>query len=213
MAAHNAAHIFFTGRNTRKANDLIAKVRQSLPTTRLTFIECDLTSFASVKTAAERFLSSSARLDVLMCNAGIMAIDPSTTKDGYEIQFQVNHLSHALLIELLLPTLRKTASSSDVRIINLSSVGYRLAPRQGIDFATLRTSQAKLGTMIPGPKWCRYGQSKLANLLYPAQLAAHHPELLSVSVHPAIILTDLFTNVSFATKLPVLLSSMSPSEC
>ena len=145
-----------------------------------------------------------------MLNAGIMATEAAKTKDNYEIQFQTNHLSHALFIKLLLPIMTQTAAqpNSDVRIINMSSIAYQQAPKMGIDFATLKTDQSSLGNIIPGPKWSRYGQSKLANMLYPAQLAERYPEILSVAVHPGIILTDLFTNVSFATKLPVLISSI-----
>lgn len=145
-----------------------------------------------------------------MCNAGIMAVDAGTSKDDYEIQFQVNHLAHALLIKLLLPLILRTAGEpgSDVRIINMASVAYQQAPKMGIDFATLRTGQASLGSMIPGPKWSRYGQSKLANLLYPSELAKRHPQILSVAVHPGIIMTDLFSNVSFGTRLPALIGSI-----
>ena len=210
LAQHHPEHIHFTGRNSSKAKDLIDKIHKSNPDVKLTYIPCDLTDFASVKKAANDFLSSSQRLDVLMLNAGIMATDPAKTKDNYEIQFQTNHLSHALLIKTLLPIMTQTASqpNSDVRIINMSSIAYQQAPKMGIDFATLKTDQSSLGSLIPGPKWSRYGQSKLANLLYPAQLAERHPEILSLAVHPGIILTDLFTNVSFATKLPVLISSI-----
>lgn len=145
-----------------------------------------------------------------MCNAGIMAVDASTSKDGYEIQWQVNHLAHALLIKELLPLMQKTTAEpgADVRIINMSSIAYQQAPKQGIDFAGLKTDQRSLGGIIPGPKWSRYGQSKLANMLYPEELAKRYPDITSVSVHPGYILTDLFSNVSLATKLPVLIMSI-----
>jgi len=95
-----------------------------------TFIDCDLTSLKSIQVAAKRFLSASDRLDILVCNAGIMAVDPGTTKEGIEIQFGTNHLGHASLIKLLLPLMLQTAQSpdSDVRIINLSSIAYQQAP-------------------------------------------------------------------------------------
>ena len=95
--------------------------------------------------------------------------------------------------------------NTDVRIVNMASIAYQQAPKMGIDFATLRTSQADLGGMIPGAKWSRYGQSKLANLLYPQSLAKKYPEITCVSVHPGYVMTDLFSHVSFMTKLPVLI--------
>jgi NAD(P)-dependent dehydrogenase (short-subunit alcohol dehydrogenase family) len=177
----------------------------------VTFIECDLTSLDSVQKAAKEFLMSSPRLDVLMCNAGIMAVDADTSKDGYEIQFQVNHLAHALLIKLLAPLMLQTAGDvkNDVRIINLSSTAYQQAPNNGIDFETLKSSQPYLGNfIIPGHKWARYAQSKLANLLYPQALAKRYPEILSVAVHPGIIMTDLFNNIPFTTRLPALLANL-----
>ena len=144
-----------------------------------------------------------------MLNAGIMAVEPALSVDGYETQFATNHLGHALLVKLLLPVMQETARQpgADVRIINMTSIAYQQAPKQGIDFATLRTTQDSLGGMIPGGKWARYGQSKLAQLLYSQELAKHYPEITTISVHPGIILTGLFENVGFFTKLPVLLIS------
>ena len=96
IASHNPAHILFSGRNKARADDLISKIAQASPSTKVTFVECDLASLTSVQSAAKQILSSTDRLDVLMCNAGIMAVPNSMSKDGYEIQFATNHLGHAL---------------------------------------------------------------------------------------------------------------------
>jgi NAD(P)-dependent dehydrogenase (short-subunit alcohol dehydrogenase family) len=209
VAAHNPAHIYFTGRNKSKATEIINKARETHSDVPLTFIQCDMASLESVQVAARKFLATSQRLDVLMCNAGIMAVDTNTSKDGYEIQFQVNHLAHALLIKILLPVMLQTASQigADVRIVNLSSIAYKQAPKQGIDFATLNTCQSSLGNAIkPGHRWSRYGQSKLSNILYAQELAKHYPEILSVAVHPGVIMTDLWSSLPLATRLPALLT-------
>ncbi|MCJ1418822.1 hypothetical protein MMC32_005173 [Xylographa parallela] len=211
LAQHGPAHIYFTGRSTAKADALIRKVHNKNANANVTFLECDLTSFASVQAVAKRFLATSSRLDVLVCNAGIMAVDAGTSKDGYEIQFQVNHLAHALLIKMLLPLMLQTADrpDADVRIVNLASIAYQQAPKIGIDFSSLKSNQASLGpALIPGRKWSRYGQSKLANLLYVQELAKRYPRILSVAVHPGIVMTDLFANVSFGARLPALISSI-----
>lgn len=211
LAQHSPSHIYFTGRSKAKADALIKKIHQKTPNAPVTFLECDLTSFASVQAVAKRFLVESPRLDVLICNAGIMAVDAETSKDGYEIQFQVNHLAHALLIKMLLPLMLQTAEGpdADVRIVNMASIAYQQAPKAGIEFSTLKSAQASLGRpIIPGPKWSRYGQSKLANLLYPQELAKKYPQILSVAVHPGIIMTDLFANVSFGARLPALIQSI-----
>ncbi|KAF2104586.1 retinol dehydrogenase 14 [Rhizodiscina lignyota] len=210
FAEHNPSHIFFTGRNKKSADKLISTVQSKFASVNLTFLECDQTSLASVREAANKFLAQSNRLDVLMCNAGVMGIDADQTKDGYEIQFGINHVAHALLIKLLLPTMLETAKlpDADVRIINMSSWGHKQAPSYGIQFETLKTSQASLGGMIPGPRWSRYGQSKLANLLYAQELAKRYPQITSVSVHPGFVMTGLYDNVNFLIRLPALISSI-----
>lgn len=202
IAAQNPNHIFFSGRNQKRANELISKVQETSPATKLTFIECDLSSLASVQNAARQFLSESDRLDVLMLNAGIMATPASLSKDGYEIQFATNHLGHALLIKLLAPPMLKAAeqTSSDVRIINLASVAYSNAPSQGIEFPKLKTKNANYGGMMTPNKWACYGQSKLANILYSIELAKHYPSITSVAVHPGFIKTELHTNENFMDR-------------
>jgi NAD(P)-dependent dehydrogenase (short-subunit alcohol dehydrogenase family) len=135
-----------------------------------------------------------------MCNAGVMALPPQLTQDGYELQFGINHLGHALLVKLLLPTLLRTAEApnSDVRIVFLSSIAYRIHPKGGITFDALRTTQ-DIGKILGS--WVRYGQTKLANILYAAELARRYPNITSVSVHPGVIATGLVDNLSLFNKL------------
>lgn len=123
-----------------------------------------------------------------MNNAGVMAMTAGTTKDGYEIQFGTNHVGHALLTSKLLPTLRKTAEepNSDVRIINLSSAGHMIAPRGGLVLADVNGPMSEYNT------WTRYGQSKLANILFTKDLAERYPSINSTAVHPGSIDTGLF---------------------
>jgi NAD(P)-dependent dehydrogenase (short-subunit alcohol dehydrogenase family) len=132
-----------------------------------------------------------------------MALAPGLSKDGYEIQFVTNHLGHALLIKLLLPCMLQTAAApgSDVRIINLSSVAQKTTPSTGIDFETLKTDQHGVGTFYKPDKWVRYGQSKLANLLYAQELARRYPSITSVSVHPGFIRTGLHDNEGFLDRI------------
>jgi NAD(P)-dependent dehydrogenase (short-subunit alcohol dehydrogenase family) len=202
IAAQKPAHIYFSGRNKARATELIEKTKQTAPDVQLTFIECDLSSLASVQSAAKKFQASSDRLDVLMCNAGIMATPAALSKDGYEIQFATNHLGHALLIKELLPCMLKTASQpdSDVRIVNLSSVAHTTTPPAGIEFSKLKTKDANYGPFYNPNKWMCYGQSKLANLLYPIELAARYPRIKSLAVHPGFIKTSLHDHTSFMDK-------------
>lgn len=98
------------------------------------FVACDLASLDSVKSASRRILSIAQPIDVLICNAGIMALPPGLTKDGYELQFGTNPVGHALLVQLFLPVLGRAEGG---RVITLTSTGFKLAPSDGIQFDTL----------------------------------------------------------------------------
>jgi NAD(P)-dependent dehydrogenase (short-subunit alcohol dehydrogenase family) len=134
-----------------------------------------------------------------MNNAGVCALSPGLTKEGYEIQFGINHVGHALLTKLLMPTLLKTAEhpGSDVRIITMASRGHTVAPPAGIIFNDLKTAQETIGS---NGSWLRYGQSKLANIHYAAELAAHYPQITSVSIDPGTIKdTNIWNAVEYGT--------------
>ena len=196
LAKHNPEQIYFSGRNSAKAAEIIAKIKEEVPTANVTFIECDLASLASIKAGMQKFTSS--RLDILICNAGIMAVPAGLTEDGYEIQFGTNHLGHALLIKLLLPALMAVQPGTDIRIIILTSLGFRFHPKNGIVFKELRTPQEGIFG-----SWIRYGQSKLANILYAAELARRYPDILSVSIHPGVVPTGLLGNLGLANRMLV----------
>ncbi|KAK3672068.1 hypothetical protein LTR78_008038 [Recurvomyces mirabilis] len=154
LAKHAPAHIIFTGRNQQSADALIKKQSTATPNVKVTFIRCDISSFASIATASDEILAQISRLDIVMLNAGVMAVDAAVSVDGYEIQMMTNHLGHALLIRRLLPILQQTATThGDARVINLTSVAYTQAPKLGIDFATLKTPQENQGGLIPGGKY------------------------------------------------------------
>ena len=134
-----------------------------------------------------------------------MAVPPALTEDGYEIQFGTNHLGHALLIKHLIPVMLSTAKDhGDARIVCLTSTGFGLAPKEGIIFKDLRTTM----DMGLGASWTRYGQSKLANILYGSQLAQHYPELSVAVVHPGVINTDLVGGLGLANKMIVRLTNI-----
>jgi NAD(P)-dependent dehydrogenase (short-subunit alcohol dehydrogenase family) len=145
----------------------------------------------SVQACARAFVEKEDRLDLVVCNAGIMAVPEGVTKEGYEVQFGTNHVGHALLVKLLLPVLQRTVEipGADVRVVTVSSVGHHLAPAEGVEFAALKGGMGHLTT------WNRYAQSKLANRLYAKQLAERYPGIMSVSVHPGVVTTNLYTAV------------------
>lgn len=208
FAAHGPLHIYFTGRNVSAANNLISEIRADYPKAALSFLEMDLSSLSSVKNSISKGFKHS-RLDVLMCNAGIVAKPPSLSTDGYEIQFATNHLGHAMLTKQLLPHLLAAAEQpgSDVRVVVLSSDGYESHRmiKGGISFQELDRS-GTMSRMILGG-WIRYGQSKLANILFASELARRYPNITSVAVHPGVVMTPMNAEMDTWNKTFVTVST------
>jgi len=112
----------------------------------------------------------------------------SVTSEGYELQFGINHVGHALFTQLLMPLLLKTASTSapnSVRIVNVSSAAHVSAPGKGLVLAEAKSDMASYHTMT------RYGHSKLANILFSRKLAEVYPSITTVSVHPGFVNTEI----------------------
>ncbi|KAK9415118.1 putative NAD(P)-binding protein [Seiridium unicorne] len=108
--ARAGAKVYMCSRSTTKANAVISSINSTNPSADIHVLELELGSLESVKTAAQAFLSANDRLDILMLNAGIMAVPEGIIKDGYEIQFGTNHLGHAALAKCLLPLMVQTAA-------------------------------------------------------------------------------------------------------
>lgn len=156
------------------------------PSCKVTFIRCDLSSSRSNirRILVENFHSD--RLDLFIGNAGIMAVPPNLTEDGFEIQFGTNHVGHAVMLKLLRPVLLRTSEipGSSVRVIMLSSFGHTMHPPGGIQFDSLKDADSWSG-------YQRYGQSKLANILTTKAMAKRYPKIISASVHPGLVRTEL----------------------
>ena len=216
FAAHEPGHIYFSGRSQSSADKLITEVITRHPDVKVSFVKIDQADLASVKSAAKEFRAKESRLDVLMANAGIMAVPAGLTKDGYEIQFGTNHVGHALLAELLTPLMEATAQKTgDARVIWTTSLGYKVAPKGGILFSKLKTEQRDISPLMG--EWLRYGQSKLANLLYAREYAKHHPTITSVSIHPGVSATSLVRSLGWFNIAFIYATSwtkmISPEEC
>ena len=103
LAKHNPSHIYIAARNSNTAESTISEIKSLAPKVEVTFVGCNLASFSSVEKAARIVISTTARLDLLFCIAGILGAGEGPplgpTEDGYEIQFGVNHLGHALPVK------------------------------------------------------------------------------------------------------------------
>lgn len=141
------------------------------------FLELDLASLSSVRSAATRFAGSGRMLDLLVNNAGIGVNRRGRTVDGFEVHFGVNHLGHFLLTDRLREFLNPGG-----RVVSLaSSVHFRA---RGIDFDRLTKPTRLIG-------YSEYAVSKLANILFIRELARREPQLRAYAVHPGLVDTPL----------------------
>lgn len=150
------------GRALDKIQPVIDEVKTINTSITVKFYQVDLDSLASVRSVAQTILddSSVSKIDVMVNNAGIMACPYEKTKDGLEMQFGVNHISHFLLTNLLMPKI--LAAGPGPRIVNISSHGNILSDIQ-YDDPGFHDGQ----TYNP---WLAYGQSKTANILMAVSL-------------------------------------------
>jgi len=180
--AEKGAHVIMACRNPHKAEAAASTIRAQTPAAELELAELDLASLASVRTFAERVLARHKRLDVLLNNAGIMAIPQRRTVDGFEMQFGTNHLGHFALTARLFDLLGRTPGA---RIVNVASQAHVLAKMRWHD----------LDWQQGYAPWAAYGMSKLANLLFTRELARRIEKrgagLLAAAAHPGYAATNL----------------------
>jgi NAD(P)-dependent dehydrogenase (short-subunit alcohol dehydrogenase family) len=175
------ARVTLAARDLTKAEAVAESIRAAGAPGKVAVTALELTSLASVRDCAKRFLAEGEPLDVLINNAGIMGCDLMRTPDGWELQLATNHIGHFLLTCLLVPALR---SGGAARIVNLSSAGHRLGD---VDFEDPHYEKRSYD------KWEAYGQSKTANIFFTLELdrrlSAHG--VRAIAVHPGMIMTDL----------------------
>jgi NAD(P)-dependent dehydrogenase (short-subunit alcohol dehydrogenase family) len=185
LADHHA-HVVLACRNVAKADDAAAAIRSATPDARVEVRRLDLADQDSVRDFADGLLAAYTRLDLLVNNAGLMAIDEARTAEGVEMQFGVNHLAHFALTARVLPLMLATPGS---RIGSMSSMGHRMA--RGTADPLLHR---------PYRRWQAYFHSKLANLLFTAELqrrlAGAGAGTVAVAAHPGGSRTDLGTEGS-----------------
>jgi retinol dehydrogenase-12 len=146
---------------------------------RAELLEIDMASFASVRRAAERFLGSHPRLDVLVNNAGVALRERQLTADGHEVTWETNFLSHFLLTRLLLPALK---AAPKPRVVNVSSQAHRSGR---MDWDNLELERGYGGFKA-------YANTKLAQVLFTRELARREPGIAINAVHPGAIATGIW---------------------
>ncbi|GAA3459068.1 oxidoreductase [Saccharothrix longispora] len=156
-------------------------------------VPLDLADLASVRAAAALVRERTGdALDVLVNNAGVMAVPLGRTADGFERQFGTNHLGHAALTWLLMPALRTRPGA---RVVTVSSLAHAMGT---LDLADPDYE------VRPYTAWGAYGQSKLANLLFARELDRRTRtagvDVTSVAAHPGITATELSANMARARR-------------
>ncbi len=180
LAAHGAS-VTLLARSSERAEGAVKEVGDMVPGADLEPGVVDLGDLQSIRAFAHSYLGGHDALDVLINNAGVMACPFGRTADGFETQFGTNHLGHFLLTALLYPALQL---GERPRVVTLTSAGHSRADVDLVDPNFERTEYSP---------WVAYGQAKTANALFARELArrADPSGLLSFSVHPGGILTDL----------------------
>lgn len=181
--AAKGALVLLACRNAARAAAALEDVRAVATGPDPAVVALDLSSLTSVRECAAEVAERVDHLDVLLNNAGIMAVPKAVTADGFESQIGTNHLGHFALTGLLLPTL---LAASAPRVVTVSSNAHKFGRIHLDDLFFERTHYSR---------WRAYGQSKLANLLFTSELqrraGAARTSLTAVAAHPGYASTNL----------------------
>ena len=182
--ARHGAHVVLTARDAARGAEAASRVRDAAPGASVEVGALDLADLSSVRAFATRVVDGEdgEPLDLLVNNAGVMAVPARRTVDGFELQLATNHLGPFALTGLLLPALLRRPGA---RVVTVSSFVHR--------FGALRLDD--LMSELSYDPWQAYYRSKLANLLFMRELArrasAAGVDLVSTAAHPGWARTNL----------------------
>lgn len=196
--ARKGATVILLNRQSKRAVKSHQQLLDAVPDGKFDPIVCNLQDFASVRAAIAEIKSKYEVLDVLVNNAGVMALKDQATVDGYDVQMQTNVIAHFLLTRELYPLMRK---SPQARIVNHSSMARLGGPLQAEYFGQNGGNLGGDGNEsdslnFRGPRWERYHQTKLANASFTYGLqqkleAANVSNVIPLLAHPGLALTQL----------------------
>lgn len=188
--AQRGYELVLHGRSEEKAQRALAGVRQRAPGVALQTVHADLADFGAVARLAQELAGRLPQLDVLVNNAGVYLTTRQLNQDGIEMTLAINHLSHYLLTLLLLPLLKRARAP---RVVTVSSVAHQSGH---ITFDNINGERGYSA-------YEAYANSKLANVLFTAELARREPWLAANSLHPGVIDTKLLHAGFSMTGAPV----------
>jgi NAD(P)-dependent dehydrogenase (short-subunit alcohol dehydrogenase family) len=201
--AEQGFRVLITSRDPARGSAAVAEIRERSGSPSVDVVALDLADLASVRRCAAGLLAQTDRLDVLVTNAGLVVGRRTETADGFEMTFGVNHLGHFLLTTLLLDRLR---ASAPARIVHVASENHRHA--RGIDWEAVRRPTASVSGLP------EYGVSKLANVLFSAELARRlqGTGIETCAVNPGRVASNIWQRLPWPIRPLFKLTMMSPAE-
>jgi len=186
--ARKGCHVILACRSKDKTLPVIDEIQKETKNDKVEFMELDLAELRSVDRFVKEYKEKGYPIHILLNNAAVMACPYRLSPDGIELQFATNHLGHFRLTTELIDVL---VSSAPSRIVNVSSMGHHMVPKEGIAFERINDETYY-------DPWRMYGQSKLANILFANELARRLKDkhVYCNSLHPGVIATELSRNLS-----------------
>ncbi|KAF5593971.1 short-chain dehydrogenase [Fusarium pseudoanthophilum] len=190
LATESPRTLILLARSQAKYQPVIDKVHTINASINVKFIEADLASMTSVRRAAKVILADRdiTAIDALFNNAGIITNDLVRTTDGFESQFAINHLSHFLLTNMLMPLL---LTSTSPRVVNISSLGHKYYEPT---FQDPHFNHIHPESYNPAEA---YAQSKGAQILFSMALNNRYAQegLRSFAVHPGNMESGMYSHI------------------
>jgi len=179
--ADKGLHLILACRRPEAGEEAVRSILEEVPEASIEMLTLDLASQDSIRKASQILLDRNQPIAVLLNNAGLYSASWQATVDGYELQWGVNHLGHFLWTLRLLPLLKK---ASNPRVINVASIAYLSGKMTYDDLAQPAGSYNGLRA---------YSRSKLANVLFTAELARRYPDIETYALHPGVVATNIGT--------------------
>lgn len=199
------AKIYVAVRSEEKALKAIADIKAMFPASKgdLIYLHLDLADLTTVKASAEEFMSKESRLDILWNNAGVM-VPPkgSKTVQDWELQLGVNTLATSLFtfcLQSVLAATAKTAPANSVRVVWVSSIAAKDAPKPAVDFANINYQKSDES------QWVKYRRSKAGTILVATEFGRRvaGDGIISISMEPGVAKTELQRSMSSAERFLV----------
>merc|ERR1711991_96054 len=200
------ANVIISARNEAKGENAVATIVKEPGTGEVRFEILDLSDLESVAAFSNGILEKEKDI-VLVLNAGVMGVDKSTTKQGFEMTIGVNHLAHFVLFKRLASIVK--------RVVSVSSLGASFAPASAAtswEDWVYHLDDSWSDFFYSSYKYVRYGVSKAANVAFVEGVKAHYPNIEAVAVQPGYTRTNLQTGTAFSFLNGFSSMSMTPIE-